>query len=101
MGRPSKALDRRMRETRDLVLHIVNGEFEGDVQVALAELRERSPRAYLEALAKLMPYAIPRMEAVQTTEGKPSLSWMSDEGQKPRLKWFTEQQTPKNHDIQN
>ena len=89
-----------MRETRDLVLHIVGGEFEGDVQSALAELRERSPRAYLEALAKLMPYALPRMEAVQTTEAKPTLSWMAS-GEKPPLKWFDETPKKQAHELQN
>jgi hypothetical protein len=78
-----------MRETRDLVLDIVGGEFQGDVQCALAELRERSPKAYLDALAKLMPYGIPRMEALQTTEAKPSLSWMTSSGEE--LKWFDQE----------
>ena len=90
-----------MRETRDLVLHIVGGEFEGDVQSALAQLRDRNPRAYLDALAKLMPYALPRMEAVQTSEGRPSLSWLAEDGKKPELKWFNEQPQTKPHDIPN
>lgn len=83
-----------MRDTRDLVLDIVGGEFKGDVQCALADLRERSPKAYLDAVAKLMPYALPRMEAVQTTEAKPSLSWTVSSGSE--LQWFDQETTTNN-----
>ncbi len=87
MARPNKDTERQMRAAREIVLHVVSGEFEGDVQCALAQLREKNPRAYLDALAKFLPYALPRMEAVQTTEAKPSLSWMNGEQKRP-IQWF-------------
>lgn len=91
MARPNKDTERQMRAARDIVLNVVSGEFQGDVQCALAQLREKNPRAYLDALAKFLPYALPRMEAVQTTEGKPSLSWMNGPAKKG-FEWFDKTQ---------
>ena len=58
-GRPKGSKSKTSEQIRSLFVEIVEGELE-NVKTALANLRSRSPKLYLDALVKLSDLILPK-----------------------------------------
>jgi len=67
-GRNPGAPNKTTKEARELFVSIMNGEIE-NVQEALSKVLNDSPSKYLDALAKLLQYTMPKQVDI-TTEGE-------------------------------
>jgi hypothetical protein len=66
-GRKNGAPNKTTKEARELFISIMNGEIE-NVQEALSRVLEEAPSKYLDALAKLLQYTMPKQIDV-TSDG--------------------------------
>jgi hypothetical protein len=66
-GRPKGVPNRLTKELRSLLKDVIAGEIER-LPEYFAELK---PKERVELLAKILPYAMPRMEAASYTVGEP------------------------------
>lgn len=82
-GKPKGAETMVKKEARGLFLQIMEGEID-HVQDALDKVRQRDPARYLDILAKLMPFFIPKqLEVKDTTPDKvniPVIAWLKPDG---------------------
>ena len=54
------------KEAKDLMKSMMTGELgKGSIQAALAHLAARDPKAYLDSLAKLLPYVMPKQTSME------------------------------------
>jgi len=67
-GRPSGTPNKTTKEARELFVQVMNGEIE-NIKEALDKIRDENPTKYLESLAKLFQYTMPKQVDV-TSDGK-------------------------------
>jgi hypothetical protein len=66
-GRKAGTPNRTTKEARELFVSIMNNEID-NIEEALKKVRDESPAKYLDAVAKLFQYTIPKQLDV-TTDG--------------------------------
>jgi len=68
-GRPKGVPNKTTKQARELFVAIMNGQIDY-IAEALEAVRQESPTKYLEALAKLFQYTMPKQIDVKT-DGEP------------------------------
>jgi hypothetical protein len=58
-GKPKGTLNRTTKEARELFISIMNGEVE-NIKDALGKIRLKDPSRYIDSLAKLFQYTMPK-----------------------------------------
>lgn len=58
-GKPKGTLNRTTKEAKELFISIMNGEVD-NIKDALSKIRIKDPSRYIDALAKLFQYTMPK-----------------------------------------
>lgn len=58
-GKPKGTLNRTTKEAKELFISIMNGEVD-NIKDALSKIRTKDPSRYIDALAKLFQYTMPK-----------------------------------------
>lgn len=70
-GREKGVGNKVTRITRETIALALQGTT-SEIKSALIEIRERSPKDYIDCVAKLLPYVTPKLLAAQISEEKTS-----------------------------
>lgn len=68
-GRTAGTPNKTTKEARELFVSIMNGEIE-NIQEALSKIKAESPAKYVDALAKLFQYTMPKQVDITSEGGK-------------------------------
>lgn len=58
-GKPKGTLNRTTKEAKEIFISIMNGEVD-NIKDALSKIRTKDPSRYIDALAKLFQYTMPK-----------------------------------------